>query len=322
MRFIMTAITPNFAIAIVLFTVITKILIFPLQLKSKKGMLDQQRIQPKLQKLQKKYGNDKQKYNEEVQKLYKQEKVSLMGGCLPTILMLVVLLGLYGVIYRPLTYLMGLKGQVTAVAEALGMDTSVKNLSEITAASLLSSRIGEFIGDYPKIFAIDFRFLGLDLSGMPSYNPFNLLAMLPIISAVTAFGTSWLNRKFNPPAGGAEGQAATTGKTMMIIMPLISLWIGFMLPSGVTLYWIVNNLLSSAQEPLLKIVAEKKYGKIIIEPERDEPPKPVYRKKKPVVYVEDDTDYDNIDIQKYIEEEAAKDSAEAAAKEKGENKTK
>ena len=104
MRFIMTVITPNFALAIVIFTVVTKILMFPLQLKAKKGLLDQQRIQPKAKKLQKKYGNDKQRLNEELQKLYKQEKVSMMGGCLPTLLVLVVLFGLYGVVYRPLTY--------------------------------------------------------------------------------------------------------------------------------------------------------------------------------------------------------------------------
>ena len=103
---------------------------------------------------------------------------------------------------------------------------------------------------------------------MPSYKPFNLLALLPIISALTAFGASWLNRRFNPPSGGAEEQAASTGKTMMIIMPLISLWIGFMLPSGVTLYWIVNSILSSAQEPILKAIAEKKYGKFEPEPRR------------------------------------------------------
>jgi YidC/Oxa1 family membrane protein insertase len=158
---------------------------------------------------------------------------------------------------------------------------------------------------------------------MPSYKPFNWLALLPIISALTAFGASWLNRKFNPQMGGAEGQAAATGKTMMIMMPLVSLWIGFMLPSGVTLYWIVNSILSSAQEPILKTIADKKYGRYEPEPEvAEEAPKPVYRKKKPAVYVEDDTDYDNIDIQKYIDEEAAKDAAEAAAKNKGENKNK
>jgi YidC/Oxa1 family membrane protein insertase len=321
MRFIMTVITPNFALAIVIFTVVTKILMFPLQLKAKKGLLDQQRIQPKAKKLQKKYGNDKQRLNEELQKLYKQEKVSMMGGCLPTLLVLVVLFGLYGVVYRPLTYLMDLNSEkVKALAAALGMDSSVRGFSEITAAKALSSRIGEFVGEYPKIFAIDFNFFGLDLSGMPSYKPFNLLALLPIISALTAFGASWLNRRFNPPSGGAEEQAASTGKTMMIIMPLISLWIGFMLPSGVTLYWIVNSILSSAQEPILKAIAEKKYGKF--EPEPEEEPKPVYRKKKPVVYIEDDTDYENIDIQKYIEEEAARDAAEEAAKQKGENKGK
>ncbi|MBR4941857.1 MAG: YidC/Oxa1 family membrane protein insertase, partial [Clostridia bacterium] len=112
----------NFAIAILLFTLIVKLLLFPLQLKSKKGMLDQQRLQPEIKKLEKKYGSNKQKYQEEVSKLYKKEGVSLMGGCLPTMLTLVIVLGLYTVIYRPVTHLMEIEkdnGSILAISQDL-----------------------------------------------------------------------------------------------------------------------------------------------------------------------------------------------------------
>ena len=127
MQFIMTYLTSNFGLAIILFTIITKLLLFPLQLKSKKGMLDQQRIAPKMAALEKKYKNNKQKYSEEVQKLYKQEGVSMLGGCLPTLLVLVIILGLYGVIYKPVYYLMADKDKAIVQDVALQLQSDYEN---------------------------------------------------------------------------------------------------------------------------------------------------------------------------------------------------
>lgn len=297
MRFIMTALTENFALAIIIFTIVTKILLFPLQLKTKKSMLDQRKIAPKMMKLQKKYGNNKQKYNEELQKLYKKENISMFGGCLPTLLLLPILLGLYSVVWKPLTYLMGLKGEVETVAGLLGMEYT-KSTTEIAISQVLNEHIPELIGQYPKIFRISFRFLWMDLSGMPSYNPMNWLALLPVVSGITAFGSSWLSQKMNPTPAAADGTQKGPGKTMLYLMPLMSVWIGFMLPAGLTLYWIVNNILSAAQEPLLNWIAKKKYGDVEPEPE----PKPVYHKnpKPPVVvdedeYEDEDEDEDGAD---------------------------
>ena len=292
MKLIMEVISNNFGIAIILFTVITKILLFPLQLKSKKGMIDQQRIAPQLAALEKKYRNNKQKYSEEVQKLYKKEGVSMMGGCLPTLLMLVVILGLYGPIYRPIHYLMFDKNADTVAALSnqlsvdyangaylgdTGEDSAIVKVNkqieagrvdELTLSQALNGnveRVQALIGapeGYAGLFEIDFNFFGLNLGIQPSYSPFNIQALLPIISAITAYLMSMLTQKLNAASvnNSAAAQAANTSKMMLYFMPIMSLIIGFTLPAGLTLYWIVNNILSAIQEPILMMIAKKKYG--------------------------------------------------------------
>lgn len=315
MKFIMTFLTNNFGLAIILFTIITKVLLFPLQLKSKKGMIDQQRIAPKMAKLEKKYRNNKQKYSEEVQKLYKEEGVSMFGGCLPMLLVLVIILGLYGVIYKPVYYMMADKDKTVVQNVALQLQSDYENgiyiqktedsaawierlnqqitvsesgvrsantVNELNLAQALAGnteRLKALQPEYQNLFEIDFNFLGLDLGEQPSYSPINLLAILPVISAITAYLSSMLTQKLNGNSvqSDAAASAANTSKTMLYFMPIMSLVIGFTLPAGLTLYWIVNNILSGLQEPLLMFVAKKRYGVVEPEPAKGE------KKKKPVI---------------------------------------
>ena len=339
MQFIMTYLTSNFGLAIILFTIITKLLLFPLQLKSKKGMLDQQRIAPKMAALEKKYKNNKQKYSEEVQKLYKQEGVSMLGGCLPTLLVLVIILGLYGVIYKPVYYLMADKDKAIVQDVALQLQSDYENgvyikktddaekwmqrlneqirtdkngqrdasrVNELNLAQALAGNTDRLKAlkpgykKYDRLFEINFNFLGLDLGEQPSYKPFNLLAILPVISAVTAYLMSYLTQKLNGGAvqSDAAAKAANTSKTMLYFMPIMSLVIGFTLPSGLTLYWIVNNILSGIQEPLLMIVAKKRYGAVEAEPVKGgKKPKPVIETTGETVEEEKDAETAETEIE-------------------------
>ncbi|MBE6953946.1 MAG: YidC/Oxa1 family membrane protein insertase [Ruminococcaceae bacterium] len=337
MKLIMEVISNNFGIAIILFTVITKILLFPLQLKSKKGMIDQQRIAPQLAALEKKYRNNKQKYSEEVQKLYKKEGVSMMGGCLPTLLMLVVILGLYGPIYRPIHYLMVDKNADTVAALSnqlsvdyangaylgdTGEDSAIVKVNkqieagrvdELTLSQALNGnveRVQALIGapeGYAGLFEIDFNFFGLNLGIQPSYSPFNIQALLPIISAITAYLMSMLTQKLNAASvnNSAAAQAANTSKMMLYFMPIMSLVIGFTLPAGLTLYWIVNNILSAIQEPILMIIAKKKYGGNM--PAVEEKGK---KKAKPVIETTGE-EVKTVEAVETVEEEAEEETKES-----------
>ena len=92
----------NYGVAIIIFTIIVKLILLPLNIKSQKAMRKQQKIQPILAELQKKYANDKEKLQQEMMKLYKDNNVSMMGGCLPMLIQMPILIGLYNVIRSPL----------------------------------------------------------------------------------------------------------------------------------------------------------------------------------------------------------------------------
>jgi YidC/Oxa1 family membrane protein insertase len=328
----------SFALAILLFTIFVKLLLFPLQLKSKKGMVDQQRVAPKIAALEKKYRGNKQKYQEEVSKVYKEEGVSLMGGCLPTVLTLVIVLGLYTVIYRPLTHMMNVgkeDGQILAISQDLvemkndgtyvlngrtladcateeekeayrsevgalfqegnsrgflaavtGEKASDKAVNQVKLARLLYGNIdalkaklaaetaagAEAAYSTDGLFEINFNLFGLDLGDQPGWNPINILIILPILSGVTSFFLSWVTQRYQKKISGPRPAAADSGvagansaeqtsKMMMYMMPIMSVVIGFMLPAGITVYWILNNLVSAAQEPLLYSIAKKRFLK-------------------------------------------------------------
>lgn len=110
----------SYGIALILFAILVKLILFPFSLKGKRSMIQMNMLSSKMQKLQKQYGKDKERYNLEVQKLYEKEKVNPMGGCLWTLIPLFVLLPLYSIIRQPLKYMMNLSAeQISSVASVL-----------------------------------------------------------------------------------------------------------------------------------------------------------------------------------------------------------
>ena len=219
-----------------------------------------QRIQPKLNELQKKYGKDRQKYAEKVQELYDNEGVSMMSGCLPQLITLPIMLGLYYVISQPLTYFMQLTpDEITAVANALGHTMSGAYTAQIELAGLMHQNFELIAGISDKIMQVDFNFLGISLAATPSFKIFNLLWIIPLLSGATSFLYSWVSQKLNSQiSGGAQNPQATQLNGMMfIMMPAMSLYFGFILPAGLGVYWITNNVLMLVQDVLLTKMLHK-----------------------------------------------------------------
>ena len=273
-----------YAFALIIFTIIAKLVMLPFSMKSKKGMLDTQRIQPKLKELEKKYKDNKEKYSQEVSKLYKSEGVSMLGGCLPLLITFPILMALYSVIQRPLTFMLGVDfeslqqiASLDAVKNALmtanpkiaDFAEILKNVSryeilianEISAnATILSS--AQSISS--NIIPIDFNFFWMNLSHTPSFNHFGVLWIFPVLSGASAFLSMRITSRYQGTSGDA--QAKQMGQ-MGMIMPLISVWIGFMVPTGLALYWIINSLLSVVQDPLLHMYYQKKHPHLFVKPE-------------------------------------------------------
>ena len=285
--------TDSYGISLILFALVIKIILFPLTIKGKKGMIQMNLLSGKMQQIQKKYANDKERQNLEIQKLYEKEKVNPMGGCLWSFLPILVLFPLYAIIRQPLKYMMGLNGeQISAVADALNWATIsiengwVKNVAEGAAnafsntgynqlflASLINpenlSAAQAAVGEgAAKMFAMNFQFLGLDLSQVPnakfwvngiSWGSIGLF-LIPVISAVTGLLFSIISMRTNQMNSQSQNaQQNSTNRMMMIMSPLMSLWIGFIMPAGLGVYWVVNNLLSLLQEFVAGKILKKDY---------------------------------------------------------------
>ncbi len=279
----------SYAIALILFAIVVKAILFPFSLKGKRSTIQQTLIQDKVQKIQKQYANNRTKMNEELQALYAKENVKPMSGCLWNMVPLLVLWPLYSIIRRPLRYMMHLSSEaILAVAQALDAGTAL-GLSELTT-STVSSGYNELklagllnsgniesakaaaesavAGAGDKLFQINFNFLGLDLSQIPQWKFWSEgsftwgyigLVLLPLVSAALALVMSIVSQKTNRMNNTANSQMTSQMRTMMLISPLLSLWIGFAMPAALCVYWIINNLLSIVQELISGKILKKDY---------------------------------------------------------------
>lgn len=247
----------NYGLAIILFSILMKLLILPLNIKQQKSMEEMRKIQPELAKLNKKYQNDKEKLQKETMKLYEQHNVNPAAGCLPVLIQFPIIFALYRVINRPMSYIMGLSVEtIRKIVEVMqwDIDVSTNNLlmmNEIKIAHNMTPEVIAKLGDLVPsgLKSIDFTFLGLNLAQTPQLNQFDVLWIIPILAVLTTFLTSKVSMMTQPSAtGGAEDTAASMNKGMMMMMPLMTGYFCFMMPSGVGLYWIVNNVLAILQQ--------------------------------------------------------------------------
>ena len=269
----------SYGIALILFTIIIKIILFPLNLKGKKSMIKMNLVSGQLKEIQKRCGNDRERYNQEVQKFYEENKVSPTGGCLWSFIPLIILFPLYAIIRRPFRYMMGLSDSaISSVASALdwagrtGSEfVANSGYNELTLSSWLTpDNLAMATGAAgSSLFIINFNFLGMDLSQIPSlkfweggldWNSFGLFLM-PIVSAALSVVSMLVMQRTNQMNRNQEMDKTTksTNRTMMIIQPLISLWIGYSMPAGLCVYWIANSLLMMVQEVICGRILRKDY---------------------------------------------------------------
>ncbi|MBQ6837043.1 MAG: YidC/Oxa1 family membrane protein insertase [Clostridia bacterium] len=245
----------NYGLSIIAFSLLAKLVMLPFSIKTKKSMLDMQRIQPKLNELQRKYGKDQQKLSMEMQKLYQEEGVSPFGSCLPTLITFPIMIGLYYVISKPLTYFMGLSAaEITTLGEILGVVSENAYTMEIQIAGLISQNFDAVAHVSEKLMNVDFNFFGLNLATTPSFKQFGLMWLIPILSGVTAYLLSNITMKMQ----GTDMAQNSSTSTMKYMMPLMSVYFGFILPAGLGVYWIANNVFSALQEVLLGIFMKPK----------------------------------------------------------------
>ncbi len=268
--------TNNYGLSLILFSLIVKLVLLPMSVKSKKSMLKMSRLSPQVKALEAKYGDDKQKYQLAVQQMYKEEGVSMGGGCLWSFIPLIILLPLYYVIREPITYMMHNSRSVSEAIVAF-LQASGENLGKNSYYAQLAAagHIGDYMDELKALAvtananlqAMNFQFLGIDLSGIPSFRFWECegwgeigLFLIPVVSAGLQAASMWLSQKMNNQvATNADGEqdadaaktANQTNATMMLMMPLMSLWIGFSMPAAISIYWIAQAVFGAVQDYFL-----------------------------------------------------------------------
>ena len=273
----------NYGRALILFSLIIKLVLLPMSVKSKKSMLKMSRLSPQVKALEAKYGDDKQKYQLAVQQMYKEEGVSMGGGCLWSFIPLIILLPLYYVIREPITYMMHNSRSISEAIVAF-IQASGENLGKNSYYAQLAAagHIGDYMEELKSLAvtananlqAMNFQFLGIDLAGIPSFRFWECegwgeigLFLIPVVSAGLQAASMWISQKMNNQvATNADGEqdaeaaktANQTNMTMMLMMPLMSLWIGFSMPAAISIYWIAQAVFGTAQD----VILTKHYRKV------------------------------------------------------------
>lgn len=257
----------SYILAIFLFTVVVRFVLIPAYIPQQKNQAKQYRIQPKMQKLQQKFGNDRKKLQEEQQALYQREGFNPMtAGCAPMLVTLPLLWGVYGAISRPLSCVLHIsEKQIQILKEAGkgiidGMGKRAQQLYELPILSsidqikdkAISSGLSADVATQIQQFGESFKIFGIYLSDTPSIKEPSLLWLIPVLSGVTTLMTSLYSnmkqKKVNPVA--AQSNAMSMG-CMMAAMPLFSIYICFTVPAGVGFYWVCSNIMSLIQTIIL-----------------------------------------------------------------------
>lgn len=263
-------IVKDYGIAIILFTLLSKLVLFPTSYKQQISTMRTQLLRPKLEKLKKQYANNKEKFAQEQQKLYNEEGVSMTGGCLPLIVSMVILYGILDVVYRPLTHILRLKdGAIDKMKEIIisvkdwGIEESaLKSRPELTILQQVKEHSQTFIEKgvdkdiVDQVSQFKNTFLGIDLGKVPTIHPTEwdksaiALIMIPIFSCIVQLAYSIYSQHKQKSING-DIQGAGCMKAMMFGMPLFSLWLAFTVPAGVGFYWIWSSLFSFVQSVAL-----------------------------------------------------------------------
>ena len=279
--------TSSYGLALILFAILVKVILFPATAKSKKSSMKMSRLTPRLQEIQKKYANDQQKQSQEIQALYKEEGVSMGGGCLWALLPLLILLPLYTVVRQPIQYMLHESKEVAdAVVQgmALGTTHAFPQLDAVAAIYKDPAKYADILAaagaSARTMEGLNFSFLGsIDLGAIPQFNIFADTwvwdfahigtFLIPILSAGSQVLSMVISQRMNNSVitnekgvqdkeAAKNSQANQTGKVMMWMMPIMSLWIGFTLPAAMSLYWFVQGVVATAMDVYLT----KKYRKI------------------------------------------------------------
>ena len=282
--------TNNYGFALILFSVIVQLVLLPITAKSKKSMMKMSRLTPQLQEIQRRYANDPARQNQAMQDLYREEGVSMGGGCLWSFVPMLLLLPLYTVVRQPIVYMLHenveVANQVIEVIKGINPELFGGNAyyHQMIAAQYIPQYAEAIKAAIPAIGdialeGINFGFIGIDLGAVPQFNVFastwawNWAHIGALLIALCSAGyqvvSMLIMQKMNDSLvtdkdgiqdkeTAENSQTAQTNKVMMWTMPLMMLWIGFTVPCALSLYWFVGGIVRTVED----VILNNRYRKI------------------------------------------------------------
>ena len=248
----------NCGLAIILFTILIKIILLPISIKQQRTMKKSAKLQEQMKSIQFKYKNDPEKMNQEIMSLYKSENMSPMSGCLSSIIQLILLLSIFYLVKSPLTYMRKIPTE-NLNNYVKQMQDEGKNVNNVyPEIDIIREK-----GPENEEVRLNMEFLGLDLSEIPQQSMSDYrVYIIPGLYIISTFISMRLTTSMQAKAKkkkdvielDADGKpkaddsnevdvAMQTNKMMSWMMPIMSISIAFIAPLGLALYWLINNIL-------------------------------------------------------------------------------
>ncbi|MBR5095268.1 MAG: YidC/Oxa1 family membrane protein insertase [Oscillospiraceae bacterium] len=268
--------TGNYGVSIILFSLAVNLVVAPFMAKSKKSMMRSTRLQPRIQEIQRRHEGNPQKLQQEMQKLYQEEGISPMSGCLWSLLPMFLLIPLYAIIRMPITRMMLADSSVVDAlkeffaADIADLSARAKAYEQIVLTDLAHQNwdaVQSALGEKVKgLMDIDFGFLGMNLGEQPDWHtiftgPWTWAAiglfLIPFVSAGMSWLSMFVSQKNNPTTAQQNAQAESMSKSMTLMMPLMSIWICFSMPAAMGIYWIANSIFNMIRDFILTKIYKK-----------------------------------------------------------------
>lgn len=272
MNFLLDVLGNQYFLAIIIFTIVTRILLLPFNVRQQKTMARTTRLQPKIQKIQKKYPDprDRDKLNQEMQDLYAREGHNPMQmGCGTMVFQMVFLMGIIGIIYYPLQYVLGISDfndnsqavydVILPLYQNIVGDPDAKiTYFQLNILEHFDAYKEALVTNFPKMFTEarcaeisayreGMNLFGLDMTAVPHWKD-GIIVIIPILCLVTSLGSSLVSTLIQKKNNPAASQQMGSMMMMMLMMPFFSFYISFKVTAAVGFYWIISNLVAILQQ--------------------------------------------------------------------------
>lgn len=253
----------NYGIALILFTIILRIILLPLTIKQQKSMKKTTELQGKMQEIQFKYKNNPELMNKEIMDLYKRENLSPFSGCISSIVQILIILSVFYLVSRPLTYM---KKIDPGIIENYRNEISAENDGKIS--NYYEIEIIQKKAAQDENIKVNMDFLGLDLSKVPSQNMTDIkvyiIPTLYVISSIFSIKMTTGKTKKKEQNGSSEpDMTQQMNKSMSYMMPIMAVSIAFVAPLGLALYWLISNILMILERIVINKYVDSKEEKTL-----------------------------------------------------------